>query len=91
MEKSLVYATAARLSVVVPCYNEENTLEPCISRVLAIADENLSIEIIIVNDCSSDRTLQIALGLERRHPEIRVISHERTEEKVPLFELGFRM
>jgi dolichol-phosphate mannosyltransferase len=90
MEKSLVYATAARLSIVVPCYNEESTLETCIRRVLAIADENLSLEIIIVNDCSSDGTLQIALGLERSHPEIRVVSHERNRGKGEALRTGFQ-
>jgi len=35
--------TTVKLSVVVPCYNESRTLKKCIERVLAIADESLSL------------------------------------------------
>jgi cellulose synthase/poly-beta-1,6-N-acetylglucosamine synthase-like glycosyltransferase len=38
----------AKLSVVIPCYNEEKTLEACVDRVVAIADDTLNLEIIIV-------------------------------------------
>jgi glycosyltransferase involved in cell wall biosynthesis len=48
------------LSVVVPAYNEECSLARCVERVLAISDENLAIEILIVDDASKDRTLAIA-------------------------------
>jgi dolichol-phosphate mannosyltransferase len=51
---------ARTLSVVVPAYNEECSLARCAERVLAISDENLAIEILIVDDASKDRTLAIA-------------------------------
>ena len=44
-----------KLSVVVPCFNEEKTLERCLQNVLEIQDESLSLEIIIVDDCSTDK------------------------------------
>ena len=35
------------LSLVIPCYNEERTLIPCIERVLAIADFKLVLSMIV--------------------------------------------
>ena len=46
----------AKLSIVIPCYIEEKTLEECVDRVVAIADDTLNLEIIIVDDCSKDRS-----------------------------------
>ena len=45
-----------KLSLIIPCYNEEKTLKPCVDRVLEIASESLELEIIIVDDCSTDNT-----------------------------------
>ena len=79
-----------KLSVVIPCYNEEKTLEECLRRVLAIADEDLSLEVIIVDDCSRDRSLALAGELEARHAEIRVLHHEVNQGKGAALRTGFR-
>jgi dolichol-phosphate mannosyltransferase len=41
-----------KLSLVIPCYNEERTLESCIDKVIEIADSELELELIVVDDCS---------------------------------------
>ncbi len=46
-----------KFSVIIPCFNEEKTLRKCIEKVLEIADETLSLQLIIVDDCSKDRGL----------------------------------
>jgi glycosyltransferase involved in cell wall biosynthesis len=48
------------LSVVMPCYNEETTIEEIIRRVLAVP---LRIELIVVDDCSKDGTRDILTRL----------------------------
>ena len=63
-KKSSVSSSPCALSLVVPCYNEETTLANCIKRVLALQSESLNLEIIIVDDCSQDRSLSVALELE---------------------------
>ena len=55
---------ATVLSVVIPCFNESATLKACVEQVLQIADENLSLEIIIVDDASTDDSRLIAHDLE---------------------------
>src|SRR5438477_12414591 len=65
------------LSLVIPCYNEENTLEACVEHVVAIADETLDLELIIVDDCSKDRSLAVAEGLKERVPGLIVLHHKK--------------
>jgi dolichol-phosphate mannosyltransferase len=77
------------LSLVTPCYNEEKTLRECISRVLALASNDLKLEIIIVDDCSKDDSLAMARKLAFRNPEIVVLNHERNRGKGAALRTGF--
>lgn len=79
-----------RLSIVIPCYNEERTLERCVQKVLEIADEGLSLEIIIVDDGSRDGSLSIARRLEKHHPEIVVLTQGKNKGKGAALRMGFQ-
>lgn len=65
-----------RLSVLIPAYNEEATVEEVIKRV---AEIDLEKEIIVVDDCSTDRTPQILSAL--RQPGLVVIRHDQNRGK----------
>jgi dolichol-phosphate mannosyltransferase len=81
--------TSCVLTLIVPCYNEELTLAHCIERVMALQSKQLKLEIIIVDDCSRDRSLTVARELEREHPEIRVLHHEVNQGKGAALRTGF--
>lgn len=81
---------ATRLSIVIPCFNEEKTLPKCIEKVLKIVDESLSVEIIIVDDCSSDQSLSIAGELASNHPGIQVLHHDKNQGKGAALRTGFK-
>jgi glycosyltransferase involved in cell wall biosynthesis len=76
------------LSVVIPAYNEEATLATIVKKVAAIA--NL-LEIIIVDDCSSDRTEEIARKLANDYPQVRVACHPKNKGKTEALKTGFAM
>lgn len=57
------------LSVVIPCFNEENTVKEILDRVL---DSPLVGEVIAIDDASTDRTLAILTGYS--DPRLRVLS-----------------
>ncbi len=80
----------ATLSVIIPCYNEEKTLKRCVKRVLAIADDFLSVEVIIVDDASMDKSLLTALKLEEEYEEVSVFRHERNQGKGAALRTGFQ-
>ncbi len=74
-------AKRVKLSLVIPCYNEEKTLESCIDKVLAIQDEGLTLELIVVDDCSNDRSREIAAKLAERIPGLVLLHHEVNQGK----------
>jgi len=59
-----------RLSVVMPVYNEQATLREVITRVLNVS---LDIELICVDDGSTDASREILAQLQSMHPAIRVL------------------
>ena len=56
------------LSIIVPAYNMQDYLPQCVESLLDRSSEAL--EILVVNDGSTDRTSEIAHDFERRHPSI---------------------
>jgi len=70
-----------KLSLVIPCYNEERTLEACVDKVLEIADEELELELIIVDDCSKDASRSVAAQLAARIPGLVLLQHELNQGK----------
>jgi len=82
-------AAPTTLSVVIPCYNEMATLAQCVARVRAIASEDLALEIVIVDDASTDDSLATAGDLADRHPEVKVYSHEVNQGKGAALRTGF--
>jgi glycosyltransferase involved in cell wall biosynthesis len=69
------------LSVIIPCYNEITTLQRCVASVMSIANANLALEIIIVDDYSTDGSLAIAESLADRHKVIRLLRHAKNMGK----------
>ncbi len=64
-----------KLSILMPVYNEEATLEEIVRRVLRV-DWPIPIELIIVDDASHDKSWEIMQRLQAAHPQlIRVYQH----------------
>ncbi|HKX84997.1 MAG TPA: glycosyltransferase family 2 protein [Pyrinomonadaceae bacterium] len=74
------------LSIVVPAYNEEPTLERIVEKLRFVP--NL-LEIVIVDDCSTDRTSEIAAALADRYDFIKYLRHERNQGKTAALRTGF--
>jgi glycosyltransferase involved in cell wall biosynthesis len=59
------------LTIIIPAYNEEKTIHTILDRIYAVRlVDNLQKEVILVNDCSTDRTEEILFDYKARHPEI---------------------
>jgi glycosyltransferase involved in cell wall biosynthesis len=67
------------LSVLVPAYNEERTIEMVLRRVVELGD--LLKEIIVVDDGSTDRTTEIAQSVAAEHDVVRVVTLETNRGK----------
>ena len=78
------------LSVIVPCYNEGQYLRTRVEKLLDIGDDQLALEVIIVDDESRDRSLDIATRLEETHPEVTVLAHDKSRGKGAALATGFK-
>ena len=81
------------LSIVVPCYNEEQAVELFYPELVKVLDTmDVDREIIFVNDGSTDRTLEKILALRDAHPgEVRCIDFSRNFGKESAMLAGLRM
>jgi glycosyltransferase involved in cell wall biosynthesis len=76
-----------KLSVVMPVYNEQATLREAVVRVLAAPFE---IELICVEDGSSDGSREILGELEKQHPQMRVLLQPQNRGKGAALRLGIQ-
>ena len=64
-----------KISVIIPCYNEETTIRKILELVQIALNDN-EYEIILVDDASTDNTSQIIHDLSANEGTIEVISHD---------------
>ena len=57
------------LSIIIPAYNEEATIHLILDKVLDVNLEGIEKEIVIVNDCSKDRTKETIEAYIEKNPE----------------------
>jgi glycosyltransferase involved in cell wall biosynthesis len=78
------HSADAALTVVMPCFNERETIKTIIDSVL---DSPLVGELVVVDDCSTDGTVdQVAAFTD---PRVRLIRHERNQGKGAAIRTGF--
>lgn len=68
------------ISAVMPAYNEEENIAAMIEDVVAVmASVADDFEVVVVDDGSRDRTAQRIKDVARRHPQVRLVQHERNQ------------
>ena len=75
------------LSVVIPVFNERNTIHEILRRVRAVPVKK---QIIVVDDCSTDGTREILKQLEEQHGDLTVVYHVINQGKGAALRTGFR-
>ncbi|MDE6642771.1 MAG: glycosyltransferase family 2 protein [Muribaculaceae bacterium] len=79
------------ISVIVPLYNEEESLPELEQWIRRVMDENgFSYEIIFVNDGSTDGSWDVINRLSKENPAVRGVSFRRNYGKSPALNTGFR-
>jgi glycosyltransferase involved in cell wall biosynthesis len=79
-----------KLSIVIPAYNEEATIEKIVDTVRAVELEGVTKELIIVDDCSRDNTAKTIDGLAQKFPDVRAIHHPYNQGKGAALRTGFK-
>jgi glycosyltransferase involved in cell wall biosynthesis len=73
------------LSIVMPVFNERNTIDEIVTRVLAVP---LRVELIVIDDCSTDGTRERLVRLQQRHG-FTLLLQERNQGKGAAIRRGF--
>lgn len=73
--------------VVIPCYNEVNTVKDIVQRVLAV---DIVDEVVIVDDGSTDGTVEALKEIEaEKHSRVTIVYHQRNQGKGAALVTGF--
>ena len=67
-----------KISIVIPVYNELPTLRAALERVISAPYE---LEVLCVDDGSTDGSGELLVVLQQQHPEIRVLAQPRNHGK----------
>ena len=78
-----------KLSVVVPLYNEEESVEKLFASIVDAADgQPYELEVVFVDDGSRDRTLEVASDMARGDPRLKVVEFRRNYGQTPAMAAG---
>ena len=75
------------ITMVVPCFNEERTLEQTVGSLLSLEYPKDKVEILIVDDGSTDGTRAVGEALAARHPQVN-FEHKENGGKYTALNLG---
>lgn len=78
------------ISVVIPCYNYGRYLRACVDSVCTNQD-GVDLDIIIVDDRSTDDSLSIAHGIASTNPSVRVIEHAENTGAITTYNDGLSL
>ena len=69
-------AARPRYSVVVPCYNEQDSIVPLVEEIAAVVGGDPAFEVVIVDDCSDDETkIRLLQARDQCSVPLRIVSH----------------
>ena len=77
IEKKIFIFAIMKLSIIIPVYNTEQTLEKCVDSVLQSSLNNF--EIILVNDGSTDNSANICESYKNNYPEQVQVIHQKNQ------------
>ena len=65
------------ISVIIPCFNVEQYVRRCVDSVLAQTIGQDNMEVILVDDCSTDHTPEILREYEADYPCVKTVFYEK--------------
>ncbi|KAB2866597.1 MAG: glycosyltransferase family 2 protein [Bacteroidales bacterium] len=80
------------LSIIIPAYNEERTITKILERVLAVNIDGIDKELVIVNDCSKDKTKEVLENFiaQNQNHNIKLFNHPVNQGKGAALHTGIK-
>lgn len=79
-----------KLSVVIPVYNEKDTLEELLNKVEAVDLGEIQKEYVLVDDGSTDGTAEVLYRLAKERPYLKIFFQEQNSGKGATLSMGFK-
>ena len=79
---------AEKVTILIPAYNAESTIHIALDSLLAQTWHN--IEIVVIDDCSTDSTKEVVAGIAQQDPRVKLISKDVNEGSYPSRNRGLR-
>lgn len=87
-----VQAREVELSLVIPAYNEQETIAALLTRIAEVFEESaICFEAVIVDDGSSDNTLELLKAAKREKTWLRIVTLDRNHGQTAAMSAGFRV
>ncbi len=84
-----LFQSEAKISIIIPAYNEEGRILPLLHKLATLQTPAEDIELIIVDDGSSDRTSDLCRQeIDHRFPKGKLITLERNKGKGNALRVG---
>lgn len=64
------------LSIIIPVYNGADRIARCLNSIWEQGLDEDDYEVICVNDCSSDRTVEVLQQIQQQHPNLKVLTND---------------
>lgn len=82
MAETVVQQTSCTWSVIIPAWNESLRIVPTVTEAVSyFRSRNVSFEVIVIDDGSTDETAQCVIALNSELRELRVLSHSKNRGK----------
>jgi len=81
------------LSIIIPVFNEQNTIQAILDRVREVSLRNeVQKEVIVVNDCSTDDSESEILAYKNKHPQLNIkyFKHDENKGKGAALQTGIK-
>ncbi len=78
-----------RIAFIIPCKNEEKDIENTISKCYLAQYPKHKMEVVVINDGSTDNTIGILRDLQKRYPSLKVIDWKKNRGKRKAMVEGF--
>lgn len=78
------------LSIIIPVYNVEKYIIRCLDSIYALSIKEELFEILCVDDCSSDNSVEIIEGYQKQHSNIQLLRHEHNGKQGAARNTGIR-
>ncbi len=79
-----------KLSIIIPVFNEEKTIETLLKKVLAVKLGSVKKEVVVIDDASSDKTREVLSKFKVQSSKFKILSHTKNQGKGAAIRSGIK-